>query len=86
MILCYARSTASAVPFHGMGMTSPLSGDAWACAKRWGASSRWEDTDDIMHMYLPGQRREGIGRRSGGRMILEDVLQRMRLKLAYRRL
>jgi len=25
--------------------------------------------DDIMHMHLPGQRREGIGRRSGGRRI-----------------
>ena len=37
MILCYTRYCASAVPFQGIGMTSPLSGAAWAYVKRWGS-------------------------------------------------
>jgi hypothetical protein len=68
MILCYARYGASAVPFHGMGMTSPLSGDAWACVKQWGVIFRG-DIYDLQNSHLAQKRREGIGRRSGRRMI-----------------
>jgi len=50
------------------------------------ASDRQEERYDLINIYLPGQRREGIGRRSGGRMIPEDILKRKWLKWAYRRL
>ena len=84
MILCCRRYVASAVPFQGIGMTSPLSGDAWACVKRWGAFSEGIYTTcgivplltSVGKAYTCDQAKDDI----------EDVRTRKGLKLAYRSL
>ena len=72
-----------AMPGHGHDF-SPLSGDAWACVKRWGHSQDGIGTTCSIVTLL-----RSVGKPYAGDQVkddAEDVLKRKWLKLAYRRL